>query len=174
MKKIIALALALMMVAMTACAFAATGVGAVTSVSCTNADGETAGKVSITTTMCAVTLDENGVITGIQFNAVQPSASYDAQGQAGNYNAAPITKVEKGEAYGMKGVSSIGKEWYEQAAAFEAWCVGKTVEQVLGMQTYAKNEEHNCVPNEPDLVSSCTIDVGAFQQALKLAAESAK
>ena len=91
MKKIVALVLAIMMVGMTACAFAATGCGAVTTVSCTNADGETAGKVSITTTMCAVTLDENGVITGIQFNAVQPAATYDANGVAGNYNAAPFT-----------------------------------------------------------------------------------
>lgn len=174
MKKIVALVLAMMMIAMTACAFAATGCGAVTSVSCTNAEGETAGKVSITTTMCAVTLDENGVITGIQFNAVQPSATYDAQGVAGNYNAAPITKFEKQDAYGMRGASAIGAEWFEQAAAFEAWCVGKTVEQVLGMQTYVKNEEHNCVPNEPDLLTSCTIDVGSFLAALKLAAAQAK
>lgn len=174
MKKIIALSLALMLVLMASCAFAATGVGAVTSVACTNADGETAGKVSITTTMCAVTLDENGVIVGIQFDAVQPSATYDATGVAGNYNAAPITKIEKQDAYGMRGVSAIGAEWFEQARALEDWCIGKTVAEVLGMKTYAKNEEHTCVPEEPDLVSVCTIDVGAFLKALEKAAAVAK
>lgn len=176
MKKIIALSLAVMMlVAMASCAFAATGIGAVTSVACTDADGETNGKVSITTTMCAVTLDENGVITGIMFDAVQPSASYDAEGAAGAYNAAPITKFEKKDGYNMRGASGIGKEWFEQAAALEAWCIGKTVEQVLGMQIgHSEKTGHDNVPQEPDLTSSCTIDVGAMLEALAKAAAAAK
>ena len=39
---------------------------------------------------------------------------------SGELNAAPQTKKELKEGYGMKGVSSIGKEWYEQAQALES------------------------------------------------------
>lgn len=175
MKKLIALVLCVvMMMSVASMAMATTGIGAVTSVSCTDAAADANGKVSITTTMCAVTLDENGVIVGIMFDAVQPSANYDATGVAGDYNAAPITKLAKQEDYGMRKASPIGAEWFEQAAALEQWCIGKTVAEVLAMQTYAKNEEHNCVPNEPDLLTSCTIDVGAFLKALAIAAEVAR
>ena len=30
----------------------------------------------------------------------------------------------------MKAASPIGKEWYEQIAAFEAWAKGKTVDEI--------------------------------------------
>ena len=179
MKKFAVAALSMLLVlSMIGCAFATTtGVGSVTEVTATSADGDAVGKVSITTTMCAVTLDDDGVIVGIRFDAVQPSASYDATGAVyGTVDASPLTKIEKGDDYNMKKfVPTAVGEWYEQAAALEAWCIGKTVDQVLAMQTYSKEDgEHFCVPNEPDLVSSCTIDVAAFQEALKKAADVAK
>ena len=75
----------------------------------------------------------------------------------------------------MKGATSIGKEWYEQAEALEAWCIGKTVEEVVSMPTYDKGDGHHTqVPDDVDLKSGCTIDVGNFLQALKKAADNAK
>ena len=178
MKKLSVLVVSILLaVCLTATAFAATGLGSVTEVAATNADGDTPGKVSITTTMCAVTLDENGVIVGIKFDAVQPAVSYDAAGAVyGTYDAEPITKIQKGDNYNMKTyVPTAVGEWYEQAAVLENWCIGKTVEQVLAMQTYDKEDgEHTCVPAEPDLVSGCTIDVGAFLKALEMAASLAQ
>ena len=77
------------------------------------------------------------------------------------------TKVEKAADYGMSGVSSIGKEWYEQAAAFEDYIVGMTAADVAAIETYEKNESHPAVPAEgTDLASGCTINIGTFQEVV--------
>ena len=177
MKKMLCVALvAAMLMTVAAGALAATGLGSVTTVSLTEATADKAGSVSVNTTMCAVTLDDEGKIVSVSFDVVQPKAAFDATGAAsGELNAAPQTKVELGDAYGMKGATTVGKEWYEQAAAFADWCVGKTVDEVLGMPTYDKDDgHHTCVPDDVDLKASCTIDVGDFFEALTKAAANAK
>ena len=60
-------------------------------------------------------------------------------------------------------------------AIVEAWCIGKTVEEVVSMPTYDKGDGHHTqVPDDVDLKSGCTIDVGNFLQALQKAADNAK
>ena len=62
-----------------------------------------------------------------------------------------------------------------QAEALEAWCIGKTVEEVVSMPTYDKGDGHHTqVPDDVDLKSGCTIDAGSFLQALQKAADNAK
>ena len=66
MKKIISAAIvALLLVSISACAFAATGLGSYTKVTSTPATADKAASVSVNTTMCAVTLDEEGKIESI-------------------------------------------------------------------------------------------------------------
>lgn len=164
MKKILTAAIAaLLLVSLASCAFAATGIGSTTTVTSTPATAEAAAKVSVTTTMCAVTLDENGVIVGIQFDAVQPKSDWE------NATVEPQTKKELKEGYGMKKASAIGKEWYEQAEALEAWCIGKTVEQVLAMGV---NESG--YPTDADVTAGCTMGVSGYLAALEKAAAAAK
>ena len=169
MKKIFAVALmTTLLLAIAATAMAATGLGSVTSVSAAD------GSVSVNTTMCAVTLDDAGKIVAVQFDVVQPKASFDAAGAA-TFNAGPQTKKELKEGYGMLKASAIGKEWYEQAAALEAWCVGKTVEEVCAMKTFDRGDgSHTMVPDEADLKASVTVSVGDYLEALKKAAAVAK
>ena len=177
MKKILTTVLLIMAVlAIATSAMAATGLGSVTSVTLTPAAADKAGSVSVNTTMCAVTLDEAGKIVAMKFDVVQPKAAFDAAGAAsGELNAAPQTKKELKEGYGMKRVSSIGKEWFEQAAALEDWCVGKTVAEVLAMKTFDRGDgSHTNVPEEADLVSSVTITVGDYLKTLEMAAANAK
>ena len=168
MKKIVAFVAAiLLLVSMTACAMAATGLGSVTSVSANGATAEATGAVSVTTTMCAVSVDEAGVILSVTFDIVESKGAFDATGAiAGEVNAAPQTKVELGDAYGMKKFSPIGKEWHEQMDALEAWCVGKTVEEVIA---YAYDAEKNV-----DLLAGCTMYVGDQYKALAKAVQAAK
>ena len=176
MKKILTVALmTALLLAIATTAMAATGLGSITSVSLTPA-GASNGSVSVNTTMCAVTLDEAGKIVAVKFDVVQPKAAFDATGAAsGELNAAPQTKKELKEGYGMKRVSSIGKEWYEQAAALEEWCIGKTVEEVLGMKTFDRGDgSHTMVPDEADLKAGCTITVGDYLKALVNAAANAQ
>ena len=177
MKKILTTVLLIMaLLAIATSAMAATGLGAITSVKLAPATADAAGSVSVNTTMCAVTLDDAGKIVAVKFDVVQPKAAFDATGAAsGELNAAPQTKKELKEGYGMKRVSSIGKEWYEQAAALEEWCIGKTLDEVLGMKTFDRGDgSHTMVPDEADLKAGCTITVGDYLKALANAVADAK
>ena len=177
MKKILTVVLTTaLLMALATTAMAATGLGSVTSVSLTPAAADKAGSVSVNTTMCAVTLDDAGKIVAVQFDVVQPKAAFDAAGAAsGELNAAPQTKKELKEGYGMVRASSIGKEWFEQAAALEDWCIGKTLAEVLSMKTFDRGDGiHTMVPDEADLKTGCTITVGDYLAALQKAAAVAK
>ena len=79
--------------------------------------------------------------------------------------AAQPSKNELGDAYGMKKASSIGKEWYEQAAAFSAYVTGKTVSEVSGIAV----DDHES-PTDADLAASVTIGIGEFQTLIEKAA----
>ena len=176
MKKFLTTVLLIMaLLAIATSAMAATGLGSVTSVKLAPA-GDANGSVSVNTTMCAVTLDDAGKIVGVQFDVVQPKAAFDKAGAAaGELNAAPQTKKELKEGYGMKAVSSIGKEWFEQAEALEAWCIGKTVEEVCAVKTFDRGDgSHNMVPDEADLKTGVTITIGDYLKALQKAAAVAK
>lgn len=66
------------------------------------------------------------------------------------------TKDEKLEDYNMKGASPIGKEWYEQIDAFEAFAKGKTADEIsaaVGDDGY---------PTDADLKAGCTIMVDSI------------
>lgn len=169
MKKILTVAvMTALLLAIATTAMAATGLGSVTSVKLTPA-GASAGNVSVNTTMCAVTLDDAGKIVAVQFDVVQPAGAFDATGAAAEFNATPQTKNEIKEGYGMKAISPIGLEWYEQMDKLEDWCIGKTVEQVLSMELNEKG-----VPTDADLVSGCTVHINDQLVSLQKAAASAR
>jgi len=170
MKKILTAALlTVALLTLAASAFAATGVGSVTSVSVTPATADAAGSVSAYIYTCAVTLDDNGVITGVDFDAIQADAKFDNTGAAGDFNAAPQSKNEIKEGYGMKKISPIGLEWYEQMDKLEDWCIGKTVEEVLATPL---TEGGN--PTDVDLVAGCTVHINDQLGSLQKAAASAR
>ena len=169
MKKIIALALAALLVLSMTSAFAATGLGSYTKTTSTPATADAAASVAVNTTMCAVTLDAEGKIVDIDFDVIQPKS---------NWETAVVetqTKLELKEGYGMARVSAIGKEYYEQIAALEAWCIGKTVDQVLTMPVMDRGDgSHTHVPTDVDLAAGCTISVADHLKALEKAAADAK
>lgn len=165
MKKILTAVLAaLLMMSLTLSAFAATGLGSYTTVTVTAAAAEKAGSVAADTYMCAVTLDENGVITGVDFDVVQAKGAFDAAGAvSGEASIVPQTKDELKDAYGMKAISPIGKEYYEQMQALEAWCIGKTVEEVVTLSA-----------DDADLKAGCTVGIANHLIVLEKAAANAK
>ena len=170
MKKILTAALlTAILLTVAASAFAATGVGSVTSVSVTPATAETAGSVRASVSPRAVTVGAIVVRTGVDFDAVQPAGSFDATGAAGEFNAAPLTKNEIKEGYGMKAISPIGLEWYEQMDKLEDWCIGKTVAEVLATPL---TEGGN--PTDVDLVAGCTVHINDQLVSLAKAAASAR
>ena len=164
MKKILSAVIAMMLVLSMTSAFAATGLGSYTAVTVTAATAEKAGSVGADTYMCAVTLDEEGKITGISFDVVQAKGQFDAAGAvSGEASIEPQTKNELKENYGMKGISPIGKEYYEQMDALEAWCIGKTVEEVVTLSA-----------DDADLKAGCTVGIANQLVALQKAAANAQ
>lgn len=170
MKKILTAAvLTALLLTLAAGALATTGLGSVTSVSVTDATAEKAGSVNVSTYLCAVSLDEEGRIVTVDFDAVLPAGTFDTTGAAGEYVAEPQTKNELKEGYGMKAASPIGKEWYEQMNALEDWCVGKTVAEVLATPLNEKG-----AATDVDLVAGCTVHINDQLKALEKAAANAK
>lgn len=170
MKKILtAVVLTALLLSLTAGALAATGLGSVITVTNTAATAEKAGSVSGYVYMCAVTLDDEGKVAGVVFDAAQPAGSFDTTGAiVGETSIVVQSKNEIKEGYGMKGVSPIGKEWYEQMEVLSAWCVGKTPAEIL-----ATPLDEGGHPTDADLVSGCTVHINdqlvAFEKAVAAA-----
>lgn len=156
MKKILSLLLVLCMVVPFAAlaeeaAAVKTGLSFTTDLT-SSKDGQAQANISIT----AVTVDENGVITQCVIDVIQGKVKFDETGKVTSDKAAEVqSKQELGDGYNMRGASSIKAEWNEQANAFAAWCVGKTVEQ---LQAAEINENNQVV----DIVASCTLKVDEF------------
>lgn len=131
------------------------------------------GAIEADSTVCCVVLDENGVIVNVRFDVTQFSVTINAKGEVvkGVVKGDRIqSKGEKKEAYGMVawGNAPAG-EWYVQAAAFEKYCIGKTVDEVLGLEL---GEDGKIV--DADVKASCSIIVADLMQALKMAAAEAR
>jgi len=182
MKKILALVLALVLCMSAAVALADTyGTAALTTVgTATNAevkDGEAKnGKFQTNTTMCFLVLDDEGKIKYVKFDVVQAPVQFDAEGKCVTEQGTEIlSKEAKKYDYGMAKVSKLEKgEWFEQIAAFEAYCIGKTVEEVAGIPFVTISEGHDTSPDVEELKTTCTMTVGDYIEALKAAAEVAK
>jgi hypothetical protein len=180
MKKFVTCAVALAMSAMvlSSCSGGAgggykTGLGIVTSTGSSAAPtADKAGKAQVDSTIAVVTIDGSGKITKCTIDVAQTAIAVDTAGQLTPPD--PIkSKLEKGDAYGMKKASGIGKEWYEQANAFSQWCIGKTVDQVTGLKVKDVGTETG-IPDVPELTSSVTISSTSFTAAVQKAVANAK
>lgn len=175
MKKYIALALALLLAfSLAGCSGNAkvkTGLAVITSISSSkDAAADAEGNAQADSVVVAVTVDASGKIVACKLDTAQSKAAVTADGKI----STPLdtefkTKQELGTDYHMKGASGIGKEWYEQADAFAAYCVGKTVDQIKGI---AVNEEG--APAAAELASSVTMHVTSYIDAVAKAVENAK
>ncbi len=165
MKKVLALALVSMMVigAMTGCSKKAepakTGLAVITSLSkSANASAEAEGLAQVDSFVVAVLVGSDGKILDCQIDAAQNKMNFSVEGKlTTDITTVFKTKQELGTDYGMKGVSSISKEWNEQADAFAKFVVGKTVDEVNGI---AVNDEG--VASDADLAASITVRAGNF------------
>ena len=88
-----------------------------------------------------------------------------AEGKAHAELAALKTKLEQGDSYGMRGASSLGKEWYEHSEGFCSYLKGKTAAEIAKLPADG---------SDADLAALCTIDVTDLQKAAAKALEEAK
>jgi hypothetical protein len=135
-----------------------------------DATAEEAGNAQAYSMYAAVTFDADGVITSCIIDGSQTNVGFDSMGMFTTDLTGPfMTKNELGEGYGMKGSSSIGKEWNEQAAFFADYVVGKTVEEVNGI---ALTEDGTAA--DADLSAGTTVHVGPFMTVIEKAYNLAK
>lgn len=145
------------------------GLGVVTNIAKSKDAGDEDGLAQAYVTVTATTVDADGKITSCVIDAVQANVNFDATGKiTTDLNAEIKTKNELGDDYGMKKASSIGKEWFEQAAAYAAYAVGKTADEVNGT---AVTEG---APSDADLAASVTVHITDFNTVITKAVGNAK
>ncbi len=131
-----------------------------------NATADAAGQVQVYSTYAALTKDSSGKITSCVFDSSQSNINFDATGKiTSDLAVAPKTKNELKEAYNLGKSSSIGKEWYQQAASFASYVKGKTAAEVKGIALSDAG-----APTGSDLTSSVTITVTDFIELVEKAA----
>ena len=102
-----------------------------------------------------VTVDADGKVTSCIIDASQAKCTI-ADGKFTVEKGAFKSKKELGDDYAMKSASPIGKDWYEQAAAYEQWCIGKTADEIKGC--YGEDMS----ASDADLKAGCTITISAI------------
>lgn len=129
----------------------------------------------INTTAAAVALDAEDKVVKAIVDVIQNQVKFDDEGVIdGDVTVEPKSKLDLGDEYGMKGASSIEKEWHEQIAEFTKWMEGKTIDEINGLAVKERDEGHKSVPDIPDLTSSVTITVEDYQAAVTEAAKLAR
>ena len=107
----------------------------------------------------ALTADSDGRVTSAVGDMVEPALTVGSDGGV----VAPDTirsKLEQGDDYGMRGASSLGKEWYEHSQGFCSYLKGKTAAQLAHLPTDG---------SDADLAALCTIDVTDLEKAAEKA-----
>ena len=136
-----------------------------------SATAEEAGEGKYDVTMVAVLVDDNGVIRDCIIDGIAASVKFDAAGAiTSDLTAAPQTKNELGENYGMVAYGGAVAEWDEQAAALASYAVGKTVEELRS----GAIDETGKAPEGSDLASSATIYLGGYVSAIEAAVANAR
>lgn len=131
-----------------------------------DASAEGDGLAQAYATFAAVTF-KGDTVTSCYIDAVQANVNFDTAGHiTTDLTAAPQTKNQLGDGYGMRKASSIGKEWNEQAAGFCAYVTGKTVAEIKGL---AVDESGKAA--DADLAASVTVGIGEFQALIEKAAK---
>ncbi len=147
-----------------------TGLAVVTSIASSKDAGEADGLAQTDSTVIALTVDAAGKIVDCKIDAAQTKINFSKEGKIVTpLDTVMKTKQEKGAEYGMAKASGIGKEWNDQANAFAAYVIGKTVDEVKGI---ALNEKG--APTDAELSSSVTVHVNEFMAAIEKAVANAK
>ena len=125
-----------------------------------DATADAAGQNQVETTIVAAAIDAEGKVLVAASDCVQVKFTFDAAGVS-TYDAtkAAQSKRELGANYGMVAYGNAAKEWFEQADAFNALCVGKTVAEIValcGADNYGTDEVKT---------AGCTILVDGFTKA---------
>ncbi len=131
----------------------------------TNADEDVNGKGQVVATVAAVLLDKNNKIIKCEIDCADNTVQFTEKGEVVSKTDFK-TKYEQKYDYNMKENGSA-KEWFEQADAFEAVVIGKTIDEVKALvATDGK-------VNDGVISAGCTISINDFVIAIEKAVKNA-
>ena len=171
MKKLVCIVLSILMLA-TAVAFVGCekapatvkmGLGVYTATPTTadaSEDKEGQGKVAITAAV--ITVDAEGKVVACQLDTADLTVKFTLDGKA-VANDGFKTKYEQGKDYNMVTYGGAAKEWFEQADAFEAFVVGKTLDEIKALVAEGNKG------NSDVIAAGCTIMIHEFVGAIEKA-----
>ena len=134
--------------------------GVATSQTATDATAEAKGSNKLETYLFAAAVNAEGKIVAASSDCIEATFEFDATGKtAFDASAQILSKKEKGANYGMVAYGGATKEWFEQAAAFDAACLGKTASEVAGLM----GADYKGVADVQ--AAGCTIYVSGFVKA---------
>lgn len=108
----------------------------------------------------AAALDADSKVVAGNSDCVPVSFTFDITGKSTFDTTQEIlSKKEQGSNYGMVAYGGAAKEWYEQAAAFDAQCIGKTGDEIAGLMSVDGKGV------EEVQTAGCTIYVSGFVAA---------
>lgn len=147
------------------------GIGIDTSISKSyDAKNDEDGQVQAYSSIVAVTLNDQEVITSCVVDAIQAKIDFDQNGLiTSNISKEVITKTALKYDYGMLIASGIGKEWYEQAESFAYYTQGRTIQEVNKIPL-----DDGGHPMDLDLAASVTMHVNDSIAALNKAVENSQ
>lgn len=102
---------------------------------CRDATKEADGVNEIDVALSAAAVDKDGKVTAMVSDAVVITGKFGVAGDIkSSINEEIVTKKEQGDKYGMVAYGGAEKEWYEQAAAFDNICIGKTAAEIITLE----------------------------------------
>lgn len=127
---------------------------------CADATEDKDGSNKVSSTAFAAAVDKDGKIVAASSDCVEVTFTFSTTGASTLDTAkAMVSKKEAGNAYGMVAYGNATKEWFEQAAAFDAACIGKTSSEIASLM----GEDGKAVADVQS--AGCTIYVSGFVKA---------
>ena len=109
-------------------------VNVATEQTCTDATEEKDGTNKLAVNVFASAVDADGKIAAASSDCVEVEFTFDMTGVSTLDTTKPVvSKKDKGADYGMVAYGGAALEWFEQAAAFDSVCVGKTPAEIAGL-----------------------------------------
>jgi hypothetical protein len=128
------------------------------------------GLAQVDSVVVAVTVGADGKIVKCAIDTAQTKINFSADGKLKTpLDTVYKSKQQLGDEYGMRNASGIKKEWNEQANAFAAYVIGKTVDEVKGIALTEAG-----APSSADISSSVTVRVGDYIKTIEKAVANAK
>lgn len=135
-------------------------VNVATEQTCTDAIDDKDGSNKIAVNVFAAAADKDNKVVTCASDCVEVTFTFDVNGKSTfDTTKQVLSKKEQGDSYGMVAYGGAAKEWYQQAAAFDANCVGKTPAEIAGLVA----EDGRGTADVK--ASGCTILVGGFVKA---------